>query len=109
MDPLILVLIGLAALGAGVLAAFAAAVAYVILFAMLFVFVIVVMIAGTIGDHFHNKKVLRGEAPYRLPWYYRWKGWQVGGSSDIWKTGLFYDRRVNRIVCIARHDLGQRD
>lgn len=101
MNPFtLLVLVGLAALGAGVLAAFA----YVIFFAILFVFVIAVMVVGAIGDHFYDKKMLRGETPYRLPWYFRWKGWQVGGSPDTYtyKTGMFYDRRVNRIIGMSR-------
>ncbi|MBI4120830.1 MAG: hypothetical protein HY457_01045 [Parcubacteria group bacterium] len=105
MDPFTLaVLIGLASLGAAVIAAFATAMAYAILFALLFLTVVGIAIVGMIGDHFYTKKMLRKEAPYRLPWYYRWKGWRVGGDPDShdYKRGMFYDRRVNHLVGMVR-------
>lgn len=105
MDPLtLLVFFGLVSLGALVVAAFAAAMACVALFALLFMITAVIAITGTIDDYFYNKKMLRKEAPYRLPWYYRWKGWEVGANNDAYKyqSGMFYDPRINQIVGMVR-------
>jgi len=105
MDPFtLLVLVGLASLGAMTIAYVVAVIAYAVVFAGLLVLVVIITIAGIIGDYYYNRKMVRGEVPYRLPWYFRWKGWQIRHDPDIYyyKSGMFFDSRVNRIVCMVR-------
>jgi hypothetical protein len=57
---------------------------------------------GIISDQLHTRKMRRGEASYRLPWYYRWFDWRQGSDSDALRDQgrLFYDKRVGRPICI---------
>jgi len=101
-----LVLVGLASLGAVVCAYIAAGVIYATFFAIWFVLVVMIIIAGIVGDYNYNRKMLRGEAKYRLPWYFRWNGWKVGhikdNLCDYYKNGMMFDHRTNRLVMIFR-------
>ncbi len=106
MEPFtLLVLVGLASVGVVTIAYIATAVAYVIFFAVLCVLVVAIAIDGIVGDYFYDKKMLRGEVKYRLPWYYRLKGWQVGQDRDSrhdYQNGLIVDSRTNKWVPIVR-------
>lgn len=43
---------------------------------------IVVIACGEINDWRHARKVRRGEASDRFPWYYRFKGWRSDLRPD---------------------------
>jgi|GEM_PF-5353316 hypothetical protein len=67
-------------------------------------FALSITIVGIIGDSLYLGKMRRGEAPYRLPWYYRWFDWKQGPNPDVlrYQSGMFYDTRVCRIICVVR-------
>ena len=101
----LLVLIGLASVGA-------LAVAYIIAAAFLavcavtsLILVVLFVINGIIGDYFYDKKVSRGKAEFRLPWFYRWRGWRIGHDSDNsadYQNSVYLDREGNRWVPVVR-------
>src|SRR3989338_2298075 len=95
MDPVtLLVLMCLVSFGATVVAYFAKIVLLLVASGFLFVFSVMLIAVGSFGDYFYNKKMRRDEAPFRLPWYYRWNGWKEGHNPDSYthKNGLFHDK-----------------
>ena len=65
------------------------------------VIVAIVLLIGVIGDYLHNKKVDRGQAPYRLPFWIRWDDWKLGpppNDWDRWMTKRFIDKRFGKEV-----------
>jgi hypothetical protein len=77
-----------------------------ILFLVYAIFVGVFAIFGATGDWLHNRKVARGEAEYRLPFYLRWKGWVTGPARGRdpsgMKFGMHHDKSHNRVIPIWR-------
>lgn len=78
----------------------------VVMFLIWLVVVCLFGIFGCIGDILHNRKVRRGDAQYRLPFYLRWRGWEMGplrhADPSDYKFGIVYDKTNNRIVPIFR-------
>ena len=106
----LLLLLGTATLTAELLAPVIAPVIelsfYVLAGALYLVFALIACGIGWTSDRIYDHKVARGRKPFRLPFYYRWKGWRLGGPrfdrAPHWKQGGFYDRRHNRIVLMYR-------
>src|SRR5437868_1457818 len=108
MDPLsALVLVGLLSLGFLTVAALFAGLLYVLLWALVVLAVVVIIVAGIVSDYLYERRRKRENLPYRLAWYYRWKGWQIGRlTPDMtgfgWKDGMIYDRKERRLVPMIR-------
>ena len=104
MDPFtLLVLVGLATLGAFTIFLLITGVAYVVLFVLLGIFIAATIVVGATGDYLYNKKVAAGKVSFRLPFYLRLKGWQIGHNDGAqFKNGLVFDKKRNQIVSIVR-------
>lgn len=103
----LLVLVGLASVGAMIIVPYIlVAIAYMLFFAAFCVLVVMIVIAGIVGDYFYDKRMLRGEVKYRLSWYYRFGGWRVDRgrreNTHDYQNVLILDHRTNEWVSIVR-------
>lgn len=109
MDPvtalILLLVVGFATLGGAVVGTILGWALYILFLITAFLVATIACIVGAIGDCIYDRKVSRGEIPYRLPFYYRWKGWRIGydrENSHKFKNGWTYNPHKKILVPMVR-------